>query len=117
MTSVSGETWFSDPALTRVLALLNGDGGEARVAGGAVRNSLMGLPVADVDIATTLRPETVVERAKEAGQPVEWHMIAGTTHGFDQQEKSMFSTLEFSPEATAEAMTAVDDFLGRIAGR
>ena len=59
----------------------------------------------------------VAERAKEAGLPVEWHMIAGTTHGFDQQEKSMFSTLEFSPEATAEAMTAVDDFLGRIAGR
>ena len=57
MTSVSGEAWFSDPALVRVLALLNSDGGEGRVAGGAVRNSLMGLPVADVDIATTLRPE------------------------------------------------------------
>jgi poly(A) polymerase len=67
MTSVSGEAWFTDPALVRVLALLNHDGGEGRVAGGAVRNSLMGLPVADVDIATTLRPETVVERAKEAG--------------------------------------------------
>lgn len=67
MTSVSGEAWFADPALVRVLALLNSDGGEARVAGGAVRNSLMGLPVADVDIATTLRPEVVVERAKEAG--------------------------------------------------
>jgi len=67
MTSVSGEAWFSDLALVRVLALLNGDGGEARVAGGAVRNSLMGLPVADVDIATTLRPQTVVERAMAAG--------------------------------------------------
>lgn len=67
MTSVSGEAWFSDPALVRVLALLNSDGGEGRVAGGAVRNSLMGLPVADVDIATTLRPEVVVERAKKAG--------------------------------------------------
>ncbi|MEW9614515.1 CCA tRNA nucleotidyltransferase [Shinella sp. S4-D37] len=67
MTSVSGEAWFADPALVRVLALLNGEGGEARVAGGAVRNSLMGLPVADIDIATTLRPEEVVERAKAAG--------------------------------------------------
>lgn len=67
MTSVSGEAWFTDAALVRVLALLNRDGGEGRVAGGAVRNSLMGLPVADVDIATTLRPETVVERAKDAG--------------------------------------------------
>ncbi len=67
MTSVSGEAWFADPALVRVLALLNGEGGEARVAGGAVRNSLMGLPVADIDIATTLRPEAVVARAKAAG--------------------------------------------------
>jgi len=67
MTSVSGEAWFADPALSRVLALLNSDGGEGRVAGGAVRNSLMGLPVADVDIATTLRPDVVAERAKAAG--------------------------------------------------
>ena len=67
MTSVSGEAWFADPALSRVLALLNSDGGEGRVAGGAVRNSLMGLPVADVDIATTLKPDVVVERAKAAG--------------------------------------------------
>jgi poly(A) polymerase len=67
MTSVAGETWFQDAALQRILALLNDDGGEARVAGGAVRNALMGLAVADVDIATTLRPEFVVERAKAAG--------------------------------------------------
>ncbi|WP_105384152.1 CCA tRNA nucleotidyltransferase [Neorhizobium alkalisoli] len=67
MTSVANEAWFQDPALQRVLELLNGDGGEARVAGGAVRNALMGLPVADVDIATTLLPEQVVERAMEAG--------------------------------------------------
>lgn len=67
MTSVANEPWFTDPALTRVLALLNAEGGEARVAGGAVRNSLMGLPVADVDIATTLTPDAVVARAKAAG--------------------------------------------------
>lgn len=67
MTSVAGETWFQDAALQRVMSLLNSDGGEARVAGGAVRNALMGLAVADVDIATTLRPEVVVERAKAAG--------------------------------------------------
>ena len=67
MTSVSGEAWFADPALVRVLALLNSDGGEARIAGGAVRNSLMGLPVADVDIATTLLPQAVIDRAEAAG--------------------------------------------------
>lgn len=67
MTSIAEEAWFRDPALQRILTLLNEDGGEARVAGGAVRNALMGLPVADVDIATTLAPETVIERAKAAG--------------------------------------------------
>jgi poly(A) polymerase len=67
MTSVAGEAWFQDPALQRILALLNEEGGEARVAGGAVRNALMGLAVADVDVATTLRPQEVVERTTAAG--------------------------------------------------
>ncbi|WP_412063814.1 CCA tRNA nucleotidyltransferase [Rhizobium sp. SYY.PMSO] len=67
MTSVADEAWFRDKALRRVLSLLDADGGEGRVVGGAVRNSLMGLPVADVDIATTLLPEAVVERAEAAG--------------------------------------------------
>lgn len=66
MTSVAGESWFQDPALQRLLDLLNGDGGEARIAGGAVRNALMGLPVADIDIATTLLPQQVIERAESS---------------------------------------------------
>lgn len=67
MTSIAGESWFQDPALKRVLALINDDGGEGRVVGGAVRNSLMGLPVGDIDIATTLLPLIVVERAEHQG--------------------------------------------------
>ncbi|MCK8778439.1 CCA tRNA nucleotidyltransferase [Rhizobium sp. NTR19] len=67
MTSVAQTDWFHDPALQKILALLNADGGEARVAGGAVRNALMGVPVADVDVATTLLPEVVVERTNAAG--------------------------------------------------
>lgn len=67
MTNLGGEDWFRDPALTRVLDLLNRDSGEGRVVGGAVRNSLMGLPVSDIDIASSLPPEKVMERAAEAG--------------------------------------------------
>jgi poly(A) polymerase len=67
MTSISSEAWFTDQDLTKVLALLNSNGGEGRVVGGAVRNSLMGLAVSDMDIATTLRPEMVVDRAEAAG--------------------------------------------------
>ncbi|MCF6367415.1 CCA tRNA nucleotidyltransferase [Rhizobium halophilum] len=67
MTSVAQEAWFTEPALTRILSVLNSDSGEARVVGGAIRNTLMGLPVGDIDIATTLLPQDVMERAKEKG--------------------------------------------------
>jgi poly(A) polymerase len=67
MTSIAGHAWFRDARLQQVFALLNKDGGEARIVGGAVRNSLMGLPVSDMDIATTLLPEAVIARAEEAG--------------------------------------------------
>lgn len=67
MNSIAGQDWFSKPALGRILDLLNADGGEARIVGGAIRNALMDMPVGDIDIATTLLPQDVVERAKEAG--------------------------------------------------
>jgi poly(A) polymerase len=67
MTSIAGHAWLKDAGLQRVLALLNSDGGLAMVVGGAVRNSLMGLPVSDMDIATSLLPEAVIARADAAG--------------------------------------------------
>ncbi|WP_296068756.1 CCA tRNA nucleotidyltransferase [uncultured Agrobacterium sp.] len=66
MSSLAGQDWFEKPALKRIFALLNADGGEVRIVGGAVRNALMGLPVADVDMATTLTPDVVVARARAA---------------------------------------------------
>ncbi|HEX2624881.1 MAG TPA: CCA tRNA nucleotidyltransferase, partial [Sphingomicrobium sp.] len=39
----------------------------ARFVGGVVRDALLGLPVADLDLATTLSPDEVVERLSEAG--------------------------------------------------
>lgn len=65
--SVLDAAWFQDPTLQRVLELLNEGDGEARIAGGAVRNTLMGLPVGDIDIATTLPPDKVIQRADGAG--------------------------------------------------
>jgi poly(A) polymerase len=56
--------WLKSGPAARVLALLNGDGEEARVVGGAVRNALLGVPVSEIDIATTARPEEVIRRAK-----------------------------------------------------
>jgi poly(A) polymerase len=57
---------LAEPALARLLALLDADGETARVVGGAVRNILLGRPVHEVDIATSARPEAVIARAKAA---------------------------------------------------
>ena len=59
--------WLGSGPAARVLGLLNADGEEARVIGGAVRNALLGVPIGDVDIATTAMPNEVVRRAKAAG--------------------------------------------------
>src|SRR5246127_629947 len=59
--------WLTSGPTARVLALLNGNGEEARVVGGAVRNALMKIPTGDIDIATTALPAEVVRRAKAAG--------------------------------------------------
>ena len=57
----------ASPAAKVVLALLGRDGEDARLVGGAVRNTLLGLPSGDIDIATTARPEIVLRRAAAAG--------------------------------------------------
>src|SRR5262249_32448568 len=59
--------WLGAPALARALAILNSRGEEARVVGGAARNALMGLPLSDIDIATTAPPDEVVRRATVEG--------------------------------------------------
>jgi poly(A) polymerase len=59
--------WLKEGALPRLLAVLGGDGEEARVVGGAVRNALLGEPVAEHDVATTAVPAEVVRRVTAAG--------------------------------------------------
>ena len=55
--------WLKEKPLRDLLAVLDRDGEEARVVGGAVRNALLGLPHGDVDIATTALPAEVTRRA------------------------------------------------------
>lgn len=65
--SLAGAGWLQDAALQAVLAVLDADGEEARIVGGAVRNALIGEPIGDVDIATTAVPEEVLRRVAAAG--------------------------------------------------
>jgi poly(A) polymerase len=59
--------WLTSGPAARVLELLGGNGEEARVVGGAVRNALLEIPTGDIDIATTALPDEVIRRAKVAG--------------------------------------------------
>jgi poly(A) polymerase len=59
--------WLKSGPTARVLELLDGNGEEARVVGGAVRNALLRLPPGDIDIATTALPAEVIRRARAAG--------------------------------------------------
>jgi poly(A) polymerase len=55
------------PTLARAMELLNRDGEEARLVGGAVRDLLLGEPPGDFDLATTATPQTIIARARAAG--------------------------------------------------
>ena len=58
--------WLQDPALRRVVNALKVDGQPPRIVGGAVRDALLGIAVADVDIATPLVPADVIKRLEAA---------------------------------------------------
>jgi poly(A) polymerase len=70
--------WRDDGALRQLLVLLDRDGEEARVVGGAVRNALLGQKVGEIDIATTAVPTEVVHRVEAAGHKA---VPTGIEHG------------------------------------
>ena len=70
--------WLKHGEVARLLAALDRDGEQARVVGGAVRNELLRLPVAEVDVATTAVPDEVIRRVQAAG----WKAVpTGIEHG------------------------------------
>ncbi len=77
--SLADAAWLSAGALPRLLGVLDRDGEEARVVGGAVRNALLGMPIAEIDVATTAVPDEVVKRVTTAGfKPVPTGIEHGT---------------------------------------
>lgn len=70
--------WLTAGALPRLLGVLDRDGEKARVVGGAVRNALLGMPIAEIDVATTAVPEEVIKRVTAAGFK---HVPTGIEHG------------------------------------
>ncbi len=72
------QAWTRTPGGRTVLAALDAANGTTRLVGGAVRDALLGLPVADVDLATLLSPETASARLEKAGVQV---VPTGIAHG------------------------------------
>ncbi len=58
---------LNDAALRRVFDALQAKDEETRAVGGAVRDALLGRPVEEIDLATTLLPRAVISRAEAAG--------------------------------------------------
>ena len=65
--SLAGAEWLKRRETSAVFGALQGDRIETRAVGGAVRNALLGLPVTEIDLATTAEPERVMALAEEAG--------------------------------------------------
>ncbi|MEY4239313.1 MAG: hypothetical protein RL339_1914 [Pseudomonadota bacterium] len=76
MAALLQADWAKREDLAALVATLGP--GNARYVGGAVRDTLLGIPVKDVDIATPLEPHTVMQRLKDAGIQV---VPTGIDHG------------------------------------
>ena len=60
------------------MAALDAPAGETRLVGGAVRDALIGVAGADIDLATRLTPQQVMARVKAAGLKA---VPTGLAHG------------------------------------
>lgn len=78
MTRLPPAEWRERPGLRRIVAALTAGGGAVKAVGGAVRDTLLGLPVADIDLATPLLPEEVTRRLAAADIKV---IPTGIAHG------------------------------------
>jgi poly(A) polymerase len=70
--------WQQRPGMRPLLKALDAAGGATRYVGGCVRDTLLGLPVSDIDLATRLPPVEVMQRLRRAKIKV---VPTGLAHG------------------------------------
>ena len=114
---LDAEAWRKRRGIARILAALDSTSGHVRYVGGAVRDDLLGLPISDIDLATSFLPDDVVTRLEKArikavptgiahgtitavadGQPVEI-----TTLRCDVSTDGRRATVAFSDDWAADA--------------
>lgn len=78
MTRLTRPEWATTPAGVALLTALDAPAGTTRLVGGAVRDGLLGLTGADIDLATQLPPAEVMARVAAAGLKA---VPTGLAHG------------------------------------
>jgi poly(A) polymerase len=64
---LDADRWWRQAGMRDLFTALGADDGLVRLVGGTVRDELLAIPHADVDLATRLEPKAVVERLEAAG--------------------------------------------------
>ncbi len=59
--------WLNSKDTIKVMDALKCRNNQVLFVGGCVRNSLLGLPITDIDISTNARPDEIISLAKKAG--------------------------------------------------
>lgn len=113
--SIGVQPWISDPATAAVMDALEAAGGPgcARFVGGCVRNALMGLAIDDVDIATPLRPDQVIEALERAGlRAVPTGLEHGTVTAISRSKPYEITTLrrDVSTDGRRAVVAFTDDW-------
>ena len=70
--------WLKEPELQQIFSAANAAGGEVRAVGGCVRDLMLGVEGSDVDLATTLPAERMMEQMQKEGFKVK---PTGLAHG------------------------------------
>jgi len=120
VTVLPDAEWRSRPGLHRIVAALGADGGAVKIVGGAVRDTLLGLPVTDVDLATPLLPQEVTRRLEAAEIKVIPTGIAhGTVTAVASGDHHEITTLRRDVETDGRRATVAfsDDWQGDAARR
>lgn len=119
---IDDQPWLTAPATKAVMAALEAAGGSgcARFVGGCVRNALIGVPVADVDIATTLKPEQTDRAIRAAGlKAVPTGIAHGTVTAVAEHQPFEITTLrrDVSTDGRNATVAFTDDWAEDAARR
>jgi poly(A) polymerase len=94
ITLLPDAEWLHSGGLLRLVSALTSGDDRPRIVGGAVRDSLFGLPVNDIDLATPILPADVIKRLEQSGiKAIPTGLEHGTITAVSQGETFEITTL------------------------